>query len=370
MEIDVPPIPAAASAEEPAPEASPIAGFWRRVGAAALDSAVLGGVGFVLGLCFVRQFMAWGSWGRLLGFAIALLYFVPLNSRLGGGQTIGKRAIKIRVTTAAGVPLGLGRSLGRALVLWSPFFLDGLPIPPRALSQPVNAAVFWVAILGLGLSIVYLFVCNRRTRQSLHDLAVGSYVVRVGAEAAAKPRIWPGHLAVVGLILLIVAALPFALQGLVQKGTLAEIMPAYEAVMAQPEVTAAQVVAGTNHFWDNTNGKQTTTNVSAVVSVNRPIEDKEAEAAKIAGIILPMGRDAPTIEKTGCRQSVDSRANGRDAPGFLRTRSNKGGHDAVDFGHTQAAAAGNDESVEPGRGREGRGRLKRDPRFGDERSSR
>ena len=299
MEISVPPAAPATSVDEPAPDASPIAGFWRRTGAALLDFAVLGGVGFVLGLCFARQFMAWGSWGRLLGFAIALLYFVPLHSRLGGGQTIGKRALKIRVTTEAGAGLGLGRSLARALILLTPFFLNGLPIPLGVLRAPGIAAVFSVAIFGLGLSIVYLFVCNRRTRQSLHDLAVGSYVVPVGAETAAKPRIWPGHLAVVGLILLVVAALPFALQGLVQKGMLAEIMPAYEAVTAQPEVTAAQVVAGTNYFWDK-NGKRSTTSVSAGVSVNRPIADKEAEAAKIAGLILQaypaaVGNDAMRI---------------------------------------------------------------------------
>lgn len=74
-----------------------------------VDSAVLGIVGFLLGLCFFRQFMAWGSWGRLLGFAIALLYFGPLNSRLGDGQTIGKRTLKVRVTTAAGRRKGESR---------------------------------------------------------------------------------------------------------------------------------------------------------------------------------------------------------------------------------------------------------------------
>ena len=79
MKISVPPAAPATSPQEPAPDASPIAGFWRRTGAALLDFAVLGGVGFVLGLCFARQFMAWGSWGRLLGFAIALLYW-PLGA--------------------------------------------------------------------------------------------------------------------------------------------------------------------------------------------------------------------------------------------------------------------------------------------------
>jgi uncharacterized RDD family membrane protein YckC len=299
LEIDVPLGAGSTAAEQPTPEASPIAGFWRRFGAALLDSVVLGIGGFLLGLCFARQFTAWGAWGRMLGFAIALLYFVPLNSRLGGGQTIGKRALKIRVTTGAGAELGLGRSLVRAVVLLIPFFLNGTAISLRLLRTPGIAALFSVAVFGLGFSILYLLVCNRRTRQSLHDLVVGSYVVRVGAEAAAKPRIWRGHYAVVGLVLLVAAALPVALQGVMQTGTPAEIMPAYDAVTAEPEVTAAQVVAGTNYFWDAQHGKQTTTSVSAAIRLNRSVEDKEAEAAKFAGIIL---RSYPTANQKDALQ--------------------------------------------------------------------
>lgn len=73
------------------------------------------------------------------------------------------------------------------------------------------------------------------------------------------------------------------------------------------------MVAGTNYFWDSKNGKQTTTSVSAVVSVNRPIYDKEAEAAKIAGSgefdahIRSIGRGKHQGEKESSRLH-DSRA--------------------------------------------------------------
>jgi hypothetical protein len=43
---------------------------------------------------FFQQFVELGGWGRAIGFPIAAIYFVILNSRIGGGQTIGKRILK------------------------------------------------------------------------------------------------------------------------------------------------------------------------------------------------------------------------------------------------------------------------------------
>src|SRR3954454_20052657 len=108
MEAGSPP-PLPPDATPPSPE-SQIAGFWRRVGAAFIDSIIIGVFGLVLGFLFSEQFMQMGGWGRLVGAAIALLYFVPLNSRPGGGHTIGKRALQIRVTDAAGKTISPGRS--------------------------------------------------------------------------------------------------------------------------------------------------------------------------------------------------------------------------------------------------------------------
>ncbi len=113
----------------------PIAGFWRRVLAALIDSTLLGVFGWLLGLLFSQQFMHMGGWGRLVGFVISLLYFAPLNSRIGAGQTVGKRALKIRVTSATGHTLGVARSLVRSCVLCVPFFLNDAPIPLQFLKS-------------------------------------------------------------------------------------------------------------------------------------------------------------------------------------------------------------------------------------------
>src|SRR6202008_43320 len=105
----------------------------------------------------------------LLGFGIAALYFVPLNGPLGRGQTVGKKALGIRVVSKGGAPLGLAKSFVRSLVLMAPYFLNGAPIPLSVVDIG-GGILFSEAIFGLGLSILYLIAFNARTRQSLHDL--------------------------------------------------------------------------------------------------------------------------------------------------------------------------------------------------------
>ena len=86
----------------------PVAGFWRRVIAALIDGLILGLVGWILGFFLSDFFMSLGGWGRLLGYAIALAYFVPGNSSIFSGQTVGKRALGIRVVKASGETLAMG----------------------------------------------------------------------------------------------------------------------------------------------------------------------------------------------------------------------------------------------------------------------
>ena len=182
----------------PTSEASPdrpICGFWVRVGAFVLDVILLGVVGFVLGLIFFDQFVQMGEWGRLIGIVIVLGYFGFLNSHIGKGQTLGKKLSKknmrIHVVGDNGQYISLPRSLLRTIILWIPYFL-GLWIPwfthffgyfsghqiisPNSMS-PMGLFVSSVAI-GLGVGLIYFYLFNRRSRQSLHDLISNTYVVR------------------------------------------------------------------------------------------------------------------------------------------------------------------------------------------------
>jgi len=87
-----------------------------------------------------------------------------------------------------GEPLELVKSFLRYTILGVPFFLNNSHLPPQLLASWIGT-LFSVLVFGFGGSIIYLIIFNRRTRQSLHDLIVGSYVVKSGvpkSEVAIK----------------------------------------------------------------------------------------------------------------------------------------------------------------------------------------
>jgi len=61
-------------------------------------------------------------------------------------------------------------------------------------------------VFGLGGALVYLYVFNRRTRQSLHDLAAGTFVVAARHSGGIRERIWRPHLALAAGWLVVVVA--------------------------------------------------------------------------------------------------------------------------------------------------------------------
>ena len=116
---------------------------------------------------------------RACGFAIALGYFGWMNSGRAGGQTLGKRLLGIRAVHVDGTLLSVPRAFARYAVLGVPFAFSGpLPLPGVA---SVVAAIF---VAGLLLAIVALFLFDRKTRRSVHDRVVGSWVVSARAPYA------------------------------------------------------------------------------------------------------------------------------------------------------------------------------------------
>ncbi len=178
-----------------------ISGFWSRLKALFFDSCVLGSVWYYLaqgpmvftvnGLARkIGPFPLWslGAWDRPLEFCVFLVYFGVLNSSIAGGQTIFKRIMKIQVIDRSGHCISPGRSFLRSAVLFAPFFfLSGL------VKSPVNenAIPLYVALPSFGMvsAIIYLYIANLRTRQSLHDLIVGTFVAQT-APPGQVASIW------------------------------------------------------------------------------------------------------------------------------------------------------------------------------------
>jgi uncharacterized RDD family membrane protein YckC len=132
----------------------------RRIGAALLDVLVLAVVFVVLALLIGDSHSSGssasarlGGGGTLLFLALTLLYYFVLEAR--GGQTLGKRALGIRVARAAD---GGQPSAGEVAV--------------RTLLRLVDALPF-LYLVGLITILV-----TRSRAQRLGDLAAGTTVVR------------------------------------------------------------------------------------------------------------------------------------------------------------------------------------------------
>ena len=274
---------------------SPIAGFWLRLGAFAVDSIVLGGVGMLIGLVAMDALVRMGGWARLIGLVIVLAYAGVLNSRLGGGKTFGKRLVGIRVTGLDGGLLSLPRTFVRQLVFATPFFLNGAPIDVPVLvsmlAYPLSLALF-----GGLFAILYLAVFNRRNRRSLHDLAAGSVVVLAPGPARVLPiaPTWRGHLVVVSVVALLALLAPVATQRLAKSDTFAGLMPLQAAMDQQPGVLQAQVTRGETFF----NGEHRSDYLAVTLYLDHPGIDDEAfarQAARKAVATIPGGAQVDTV---------------------------------------------------------------------------
>jgi uncharacterized RDD family membrane protein YckC len=272
-----------------------IAGFWRRLGAFFLDCVLLGVIGVAVGLFLTDELVRVGPWGRLLGFAVAITYFGTLNSRLAGGQTIGKRLLKIKVVAKDGTALSVPKSFLRFLPLGTPWFLNNAQFSETILFS-FWAYVLSIAVFGLGLSVVYLYVFNRKSRQSLHDLLVGSFVVSAGAtgpvESAAPSQV---HLAVCVLLVVVSGVTPYFAKHLVGREPFASLINVARSVSSESWVVQAQISKGKTTTTSSTG--QSTTTYMRITAYSKDTDIKNAERAKrLAIMALSADRSAATLD--------------------------------------------------------------------------
>ena len=267
-----------------------ISGFWRRLGAFVIDLIILGLFGLGLGLLLEDVFVALGAWGRAVGFVIALVYFGVLNSQLASGQTLGKKVLNIRVVNADNQPISLPRSFGRFCIIGVPFFLNNAQFPPEMLTS------WWAYLLSIGIigglfAIAYLFIFNRHTRQSLHDLVVGSYVVKTGVAKQQVTAVWRPHIVVVSLLFAISAIVPLFMSGLLQQQQFADLLKSQQIIQDNPAVSYASVYFGKNVTSTVRTGTMETTYVSAQVFLKQNETNNTQLARDLARVIAAHYRE-------------------------------------------------------------------------------
>ncbi|TVV42999.1 RDD family protein [Thalassolituus sp. C2-1] len=262
-----------------------IAKFWRRVWALFIDTLILGLVGFLLGLALDSTFVQLGGWGRFIGFVIALIYFGIMNSKLFEGQTIGKKLLNLRVVDSENKTISLSRSALRYIVLATPFSLNGAQFSSEAMLSFLMYPLSLIIFGGL-ISIIYLYIFNRVTRQSLHDLVAGTFVVNANIDKQEVGTVWKAHLAVVAVFFIAAAIVPAFTARLAENELFKDMLTVQSALSNESGVTYATITTSTTTFSSVNEGTKTTTYVNAQVFLSSNNVSDVDFARKLAAIVV------------------------------------------------------------------------------------
>lgn len=266
----------------PPVQARVISGFWRRSCAFIIDLFLLGLVGWILSLFLSDFFYQLGPYAKLIGFPIALAYFGIFNSAIGHGRTLGKSLMKIEVVTANGEYISLRQSFLRYAVLGFPFFVTIFMLPANIRLSWIGT-LFQITISCWGFSIFYFFIFNRRTRQSVHDFAVHTYVTlsRFSPGVVEAKPIWKGHGVILGILPLISVALSICPISNLFPAPVAELVELQKKLTSNPDFQVISTMLSINYY----NGVKST-GYDIIVNFNSRPKDLDAAANTVATCIL------------------------------------------------------------------------------------
>ena len=170
----------------------PIAGFWRRIAAFALDGVLLGVAAQALVWTMSPFWFRIGPYGRFVGALIALLYFGLMNSHVRDGQTVGKRMMGIAVRDRGNQAVGIGRSMARTLIWLIPWMLNGWGfLPPNATFLMVRER----DDLWRRGAVVFTMVFNTADASGPARMACDTFVIMLTAPSALRRfRRWRGFM--------------------------------------------------------------------------------------------------------------------------------------------------------------------------------
>jgi uncharacterized RDD family membrane protein YckC len=284
-----------------------IPGFWARVLALLVDEVILGAVLTIPGVAASHFLSTHPLVTLLVGSVVAIPYFTILNSRIGKGQTFGKKALGIRVTDRGGELIPVSRSGLRAVVFLIPFIFGNTGLHCRS-----GLCSLWTSLAailaGFEFATFYLYVFNRRTRQTVHDLVAGTFVIQAsawpmpaslpgttaaGVDAARDARsivttesVWRPHFVILAIVFLVAWSGGRLVEKKLKSTDLfVEVTPIHTALLNQPEVRDAGVMKE----YSFTGGR---TSIVVTIQPGAGFGDDEAEATKMAGITLDANASA------------------------------------------------------------------------------
>jgi hypothetical protein len=184
----------------------------------------------------------------------------------------------------------------RFAVLGMPWFLNGAWFSGEVLMSPL-VYVLAVVVFGVGFSIVYLFLFNRPTRQSLHDLAVSSYVVQLeSTNPIATSPTGRVHVGVVAVLLVAASSAPFFTSRLVSKEPFAALLDVYRVISAEPGIVHANL----NKGWSSSAAGEITY-LQVIAYLAEPGIDDTETAGRLARLAIktdPSAMNLDTVQVT------------------------------------------------------------------------
>ena len=172
-----------AQGDAPAVIEGRIAGFWIRLASDVIDALVLGAIGFVIAWIFRGTVLRLGERAAFIGAPVTLLYMGVLQSHIGGGRTLAKRWLGLRVLRLDGRYLSLDRSIVRWALMGVLSYGGAVGLALGSLVPRLGAEFLSAAIGGIQLALVLgcaLLVPFHPLKRGLHDLLTGSIVIRGG----------------------------------------------------------------------------------------------------------------------------------------------------------------------------------------------
>ncbi len=169
----------------PSARAAGIAFAARRVAAFAVDLVIVAAVVAVIGVALAHWQVSVGSFGHTVGLLVGALYFVPLESDLGSGRSIGKRLLGLHVRTLEGEAPTFSTSAIRYGAFAAPFLLHRGAIDATGLGAPAEFVLNYLPETLPAMAMlanVLLLVFNSPSRRLLHDLVAKTAVTSATAE--------------------------------------------------------------------------------------------------------------------------------------------------------------------------------------------
>lgn len=173
-------------------------GFWVRLLALVADLLLMWIVFYLLEPVLRPLYFSLGKYGSVFGCSVFILYVSICNSNLGGGQTVGKRLLRIKTLDRDGNMIPFGKSFFRALALFPFIYLHptlslvkaDLTFEQTELTMKAVSLVFSSYMIANIMMIVL-----HPLKRGIHDVLGESFVIKTAnidslAEELSDPQVY------------------------------------------------------------------------------------------------------------------------------------------------------------------------------------